>query len=58
MRPAYEIKKSSTFMEYLRADFVQFSSAFAKFLFLEIGHYAKTPINFYASLKFPHFLRS
>ena len=35
LRLIYEIKLSRTFMESLIADFVQFSSTIAKFLFLE-----------------------
>ena len=35
LRPIYEIKQRSTFMERLIADYVQFSCAIAKFLFLE-----------------------
>ena len=35
LRPMYEIKQSRTFMESLLADFVPFSCATVKFLFLE-----------------------
>ena len=45
--PIYEIKYGRAFMESLIADFVQFSCAIAKFLFLDNQFW-----------KFPHFLRS